>query len=310
VTVRNAGTATLSIGGISVGGTDANQFSKAADNCSKRNLATGASCTLAARFSPTSSGSKTAILSIPSTDPDENPFNVALSGTGVTAGNPEITVTPTALDFGNVALGVTSQNQIVTVKNDGTANLTLGAISVGGTNANQFSKAADNCSKKTLTPGATCTVAARFRPTSDGLKTAGLNIPSNDPDENPFTVSLSGTGGSGGGGTPDVAVTPTALDFGSVAVGTRSAVQTVTVRNEGTASLTLGAVTFGGANADQFLKPDDKCSKKTLAAGASCIVSVRFRPTSSGAKAADLVIPSNDPDENAVNVALTGTGAP
>jgi hypothetical protein len=33
-------------------------------------------------FSPTSAGSKSANLSIPSNDPDENPVNIALSGTG------------------------------------------------------------------------------------------------------------------------------------------------------------------------------------------------------------------------------------
>jgi hypothetical protein len=45
-------------------------------------------------------------------------------------------------------------------------------------------------------------------------------------------------------------------------------------------------------------------------ASASCTVAVRFKPTTNGAKAADLVIPSNDPDENPINVSLTGTGTP
>jgi len=36
----------------------------------------------------------------------------------------------------------------------------------------------------------------------------------------------------------------------------------------------------------------------------------RFKPTASGAKTASLTIPSNDPDENPVNVSLSGTGTP
>jgi hypothetical protein len=81
----------------------------------------------------------------------------------------------------------------VTVANEGTAALKLGAITVSGANANQFGKASDKCSKKTLQPGGSCTVAARFKPTSSGAKTAMLVIPSDDPDENPVNVSLSGT---------------------------------------------------------------------------------------------------------------------
>ena len=77
---------------------------------------------------------------------------------------PDITLTPTSIDFGAVALGKSSANQTMTVKNDGTVTLSLGAVSVGGTNADQFSKASDNCSKKNLAPGASCTIAARFKP--------------------------------------------------------------------------------------------------------------------------------------------------
>ena len=102
-------------------------------------------------------------------------------------------MTPLSINFGSIAVKK-SVEQIVTVKNDGTAALTLAAISVGGTNANQFGKASDGCSKKTLAPNASCTVKARFKPTSTGAKTATLTIPSNDPDENPVSVSLSGTG--------------------------------------------------------------------------------------------------------------------
>jgi hypothetical protein len=156
-----------------------------------------------------------------------------------------VTVTPLALNFGSIAVGNKSVDQIVTVKNDGTANLIIGAVSLGGTNPDQFERRSDKCSKKTLAPGASCTVAARFKPTASGAKTANLIIPSNDPDENPVNVSL--TGGSGaGGGTPDVTVTPLALDFGSIAVGNKSVDQIVTIKNDGTANLTINAITLGG----------------------------------------------------------------
>jgi len=106
---------------------------------------------------------------------------------------PDITVTPTSLDFGLVQLN-SSAVQTVTVKNDGTVGLTTGNVTFGGANINQFSKAADKCSKKTLAPGASCTIDLRFKPTTIGVKTATFIIPSNDPDENPSGVPLGGTG--------------------------------------------------------------------------------------------------------------------
>jgi hypothetical protein len=111
----------------------------------------------------------------------------------VTTPIPDITVTPTSLDFGAVAIGDKSVDKVVTVKNDGTANLTITAISLSGTNSDQFERRSDKCSKKTLAPGGSCTVAVRFKPTTSGGKTANLIIPSNDPDENPVNVTLSGS---------------------------------------------------------------------------------------------------------------------
>jgi N-acetylneuraminic acid mutarotase len=106
---------------------------------------------------------------------------------------PDITVIPTSVDFGLISLN-SSAAQLVTVKNDGALNLTIGGVTFGGVSLNQFSKAADKCSRKTLTPGASCTVDLRFKPTTIGGKTATFIIPSTDPDENPFAVLLSGTG--------------------------------------------------------------------------------------------------------------------
>jgi hypothetical protein len=147
----------------------------------------------------------------------------------------------------------------------------------------------------------------RFKPTAFGVKTATLVIPSNDSDENPVNVSLRGDTGTT---APEITVSPISLDFGSVVVGVNSAAQTIIVKNDGTAALKTTTIKFSGANANQFNKPTDRCSKKTLAPGASCTVLVRFKPTSVGVKTATLIIPSNDPDENPVNVDLSGTGTP
>ncbi|MGE5827382.1 MAG: choice-of-anchor D domain-containing protein [Micromonosporaceae bacterium] len=289
-------------------------FKKTADGCSSKTLAPGQSCTVSVVFKPGSTGDKSSTLSIPSNDPDasENPVRVKLTGTGVTGGGgglvPDIAVSPLSLGFGDVAVGSISPAQTVTVSNEGTGDVLVKSVSLTGT---AFRKASDACSSKTLAPGQSCTVSVEFKPGSTGAKTGTLSIPSNDPDaaENPVKVTLTGTGvtGGGGGGTPDIAVTPLALDLGSVAVGSTSAPQAVTVSNEGTGDLVVKTVSVSGT---QFKKTADNCTGQTLAPAQSCTVSVYLKPTTRGDKSSILSIPSNDPDtaENPVKVQLTGTG--
>jgi hypothetical protein len=98
------------------------------------------------------------------------------------------------------------------------------------------------------------------------------------------------------------------LGFGSILVGQTGSQQAVTVSNTGTANLAVGTITLTGTNANQFAIASDNASSQTIAAGASRIVNVTFNPTSTGAKSATLSIPSDDPVNNPVTVALSGTG--
>lgn len=104
--------------------------------------------------------------------------------------------TPLSLPFGSVSVGTTSPTQNVTVRNDGTANLVLGALALGGANPSEFKKGAtqDLCSGVTLVPTQTCTVGVKFKPTTTGSLSATLVIPSNDSNEASVTVALGGTG--------------------------------------------------------------------------------------------------------------------
>ena len=105
-------------------------------------------------------------------------------------------------------------------------------------------------------------------------------------------------------------MSPLRLDYGNVAIGSKSNM-TVTVRNDGTAALVLGTVTLAGFNPDQFVvvAGANLCAGRTLAAGQSCTVLVRFKPNAPGAMNAKLRIPSNDPDEAVVKVTLGGTAS-
>ena len=95
------------------------------------------------------------------------------------------------LAYGSIVSGQT-QDLNVTVRNTGSADLTLIAASITGTDAGQFSLV--STPPATLAAGASAEFTLRFSPTSLGSKTAMLSIASNDPDENPFTLALMGTG--------------------------------------------------------------------------------------------------------------------
>ena len=82
-------------------------------------------------------------------------------------------------------------------------------------------------------------------------------------------------------GTPSVALNPTKLSFASQQVGAISAVQTVTLTNTGKGPLTLSKIATTG----DFVQKN-MCGT-SLAAGASCTISVRFAQKPSPAIAAE-----------------------
>jgi len=106
---------------------------------------------------------------------------------------PEISVFPMNVNFRNVAIG-SFLDRIVRITNNGNGDLALGTITDP---ILPFTKRTDNCSGKTLAPLETCALTYRFQPVSEGTFTSNSNIPSNDPDENPVTVTLDGTGVTG-----------------------------------------------------------------------------------------------------------------
>jgi uncharacterized repeat protein (TIGR03803 family) len=115
---------------------------------------------------------------------------------------------------------------------------------------------------------------------------------------------------------PDIALdaptgTPVTNGSGTLAFTSTGTGQTrdlaVTVRNTGGSDLNFIAASITSAQAGQFSLVSTPSA--TLAAGASAAFTVRFSPTSPGAKVATLSLASNDPDENPFTVALTGTGA-
>jgi len=213
---------------------------------------------------------------------------------------PRIDVAPPSIDFGSVKVS-TSFTETITVKNTGSEDLIIETLSIIG---NEFSIKNDTCSDATIPPDNSCTVDIVFSPTSEGDKSATLEIPSNDPDTPIVNVPLSGKGIPP---QPNISVALESLNFDTVGVG-KTSTQTVTITNTGEAALVIGILSITGTNLDEFSIENDTCSNQTIPLNNSCTVDIVFSPTSEGDKSATLEIPSNDPDTPIVNVPLSGTG--
>jgi hypothetical protein len=301
ISVQNTGDANLTIGTAALTGANADQFGVPSDSCSGQTLSQSQFCSISVEFSPTSTGLKTAMLSIPSDDPTP-PGPVSLTGTGV---NPQLTRNPSSLAYGNVQVGTTSFNQFISVQNTGTGNgpLVIGVVTITGPAAGEYAVTSDGCTNFTLSPSQFCSIAVALTPTSTGTKNATLSIPSNDP-SSPATVALAGSGVSA-----QLTRNPSSIAFGNVQVGTTSFEQFVSVQNTGTGNgpLVIGNVTLTGTGASQFQITSDTCSTQTLGPSQFCSIEVVLAPTSAGAKSATLSIPSNDPSSPST-VSLSGSG--
>jgi hypothetical protein len=199
-----------------------------------------------------------------------------------------ISVSPSALNFGSVATGSASSPQAVTVTNSGSASAPVSSLAVTG----DFTQT-NNCGTS-IAAGSSCTVNVTFRPAGSGARTGNLTVTAAGVTN---TVSLSGTGVAPG---PILNPNPSSLSFPGTVVGGTSSAQTVTVTNSGTATATVSGVSASG----DFTQTNN-CG--SIAAGASCAVTVTFRPTTSGTRTGAVTITSNA-NNNPTTIALTGSG--
>ena len=152
----------------------------------------GGSCTVTLTFTPSTVGMESATLNfsdnaMPATQ------SAMLTGTGTPPPAPAVMLSPTALAFGVVPVGMNSTLS-VTVKNTGNAALFFSqSTAISGPNAADFAVTSDGCSDFTIQPNGTCMVAVTFTPSVATPETAVLTFTDNATPSTQ-TVSLAGGG--------------------------------------------------------------------------------------------------------------------
>jgi hypothetical protein len=212
---------------------------------------------------------------------------------GGTGGGPVVTLSVTKLTFPKRVLGTTSPAKLVKLTNTGTGTLNITSITISG----DFAISTKTCGS-TVAAGASCTVSVTFTPTAINTRTGTLTF---TDDANPATqtVALSGVGTA-------ISLSPTSLNFGTLAVGTTSAAKSITVHNAGTSTVTFTGFSIGGTNPGDYLISANTCGA-SLAGGGSCTVSLQFKPTAAGTRKGTLRVADNG-GGSPQTAALTGVG--
>lgn len=247
------------------------------------------------------------------------PYELAIVGAGTDA---EIDLqqpagssiaTGDTVDLGQVTFGDVATTEF-TVANLGTADLLLYAVPrVEFTNASNVDATVETEPSDVLEPSMTSTVALALTPTAVGPFSVDMVIASDDTDEDPYTITL--TGEAIAAAEIDV------RDAGDVSIASGSTVQqgpsavgevqsvTFTIANLGAVDLELTGdprvevVGAAGVTASVDAQP-----AATVAATSEQAFTVSYAATAPGDFTFTLTIASSDADEGAYTVVVAGTG--
>jgi len=222
----------------------------------------------------------------------------------------DMSIDITAIDFGDVNVGLTGGPMSVTLTNTGGAP--FGPINIfGGAPPTPQFNASQNCQGATLPAGGSCTVNYTFSATGPGVfnDTSAFTISqtTSQSDGEDFSVTLTGTG------VNPITAAPLSHNFGSVAVGTTSPALTTVISN--TSAANFGPINiFGGAPPTAEFNASQNCQGTTLTPGAACIVNYTFSPSASGTfndtSSFTISATASQADGVDFSVTLTGCGAP
>jgi hypothetical protein len=212
-----------------------------------------------------------------------------------------VRLTPANVDFGNATVG-TAPVLFVSMAN--LAGVPLTITSIVKTGAAEFGQT-NNCSSP-LAPYSGCSFTITFTPSGVGTFTGQITITDNGLGS-PHIISLTGNG-TGAPSGPVATFDHTSFAFGSIATGSSSAPQILTLTNTGGSSMTISSVVLGGANSTSFSMTDGCVAASPLAAAASCTVTaITFTPLATGPLSATITFTDSAATSPQV-IPLSGTG--
>lgn len=279
ITFSNVGTATESYNPLALGGANAGDWARTGGSCTVPGgtVVAGASCTWIGVMTPLVQGPRTATLTMTGTVN----ASVILNGSG-----------QTTLSIPSVPTGLTA-----TVSGP---NVTLNwTASTGTVTGYKISRGTVSGGPYTLI-ATTTTTAVTYLNSALANGTYYYVVAS----YNSAGTSANSTQASAVVATASSAdLVPASVNFGDITLGLSSAVQTSTLTNTGTA--TLSSIVVNNPSLPDFTQTNN-CGA-TLAISASCTISMVFTPTAANTEQATLSVTSNDP-QGPASIVLNGRG--
>lgn len=253
------------------------------------------SMTLQVQFDPAATGSANGQLTISSNSLVGGTTVISLSGTSTAAPSPLLAVSSVRLNFGSVMVN-TAATQALTLTSTGTSPVTVNSVAISGTGFTIPGLSFP----MTLNPTQSVTLQIEFSPASTGSAGGQVTINSNSTSGSTAVITLRGTGTAA---SPQLTISPTSLDFGSVAINT-STTKTLTLTSTGTSPLTVNSAMVSGAGFALL----GGSFPVTLNPTQSMTLQLQFLPTTTGAQSGQVTISSNSTNGGTSIVALGGTG--
>ena len=202
--IQNTNTGALIINSLWMSGNNAGDFVISGPN-TPFTIGANASLTLTVTFIAGTTGTRTAMLNVGSSDFDEATYNFMVEGAGavpeinvqgnsvnIPAGNTAISTSDNT-DFGTIYLG-NSMNQVFTIQNTSNGTLTINSVNVSGLNSNEFTWVNAPTFPINLSGNGSQALTLKFLPLAAGTRSAKIWFNSNDADEASYTFDVQGKG--------------------------------------------------------------------------------------------------------------------
>jgi hypothetical protein len=285
--IRNTGTDSLHLSGVTLSGANAARFNIA--SFSPAIAAAGQGVVLVNYF-PTVEKYDTAIATIASDDASNATINVTVIAQGLA---PHITVQPNdTLDFGNVRINSAPASRDITVQNIGSDVLNLSSAVVTPSPFSLKSK------PSSVDPGSSGLVSINFAPTVVGPFKGSVTISSDDARKPTTVVYVKGSG------TNSALNVPSNVDFLGVPTST-SHDTIITLQNAGSAGVNILKYTLTDANGVFTIKDS---SAHSIGGNSSIHVTLSFKPLAASSYSGTLTLTTDDPNAATRTIGLAGQG--
>jgi hypothetical protein len=308
-TIQNTGGVDLNLGQIMITGANPGDFAVTGQPTNP--VPANSTTTLEITFTPQAGGLRSASVSFTNNDCYTPDFRFDISGigfgpemelegnfTGIADGHSTPNYTDYT-DFGGVRACSGTFTRTFTIRNSSGAGLSLGAISITGPGAGDFTVTASPAGSVSV--GSSTTFQITFDPSAVGLREATVSIANNDCLENPYDFAIQGTGTD-----PVLAVSGNSLtiqngdaspaktdhtDFGQVYLGgSQVRTRTFTLQNAGTGSLHITGI----SSDNPLFEVGTLTPPSPIPGNGTATVGVTFRPTTVSEQSATITISSND----------------